>query len=337
MFGERNIKFIYLKIYRKIRNFLLSDKSKKVLVFLFFFLISSGFWLLQTLKNDFEVELTIPVKLRNIPNGAVITAEPVSELHFVVKDKGTSLLNYFLGQDFHPISLNFADYQNRGNHVFIQSHEFEKRIQAQLNASTKLISIKPEFVEYIYSIGVAKKIPVQLRGRINTGRQYFLTDTIFTPDSVLAYAPPSILESIKCAYTQILLLDGVADTVYRRMQLAPVKGVKFVPNVVGLTLPVDIYTEKTIEVPLHGINFPPNKSLRTFPSKVKVTFQVGLSRFSSIRPMDFVFDIPYEELMQSGTDKYKLKLKSIPPGVSYVRVVPAQVDFLIESIPAYGN
>ncbi|BEG99135.1 CdaR family protein [Bacteroides sedimenti] len=337
MFGKRNIKLIYLKIYRKIRSFLLSDKSKEVLIFLFFFLLSSGFWLLQTLKNDFEVELTIPLKLRNIPNGAVITDEPASDLHIIVKDKGTSLLGYFLGHDFHPISLNFTDYQNRGNHVQIQAREIEKRVQAQLNASTKLISIKPEVIEYIYSIGGAKKVPVHLIGRVNTARQYFLTDTIFTPDSVLAFAPQSILNSVKFVNTQIVLLDGVSDTVYRRVFLAPIKGVKFIPNVVGLTLPVDIYTEKTLEVPLQGIGFPSNKSLRTFPSKVKVSFQVGLSRFSSIRPQDFVFDISYDELMQLGSDKYKLKLKSVPAGVSYVRIIPDQVDFLIESIPLYDN
>jgi hypothetical protein len=76
--------------------------------------------------------------------------------------------------------------------------------------------------------------------------------------------------------------------------------------------------------------------LRTFPSKVKVTFQVGLSHFKSIRPDAFVFDISYEDLMKNGSEKYKLKLKSTPAGVSYVRIVPGQVDFLIESIPAYG-
>lgn len=48
------------------------------------------------------------------------------------------------------------------------------------------------------------------------------------------------------------------------------------PGAVDLTLPVDIYTEKTVEVPLHGVNFPADKVLRTFPSKVQITFKIGL-------------------------------------------------------------
>ena len=335
MFSDRSIKFICLKTYRKIRDFLLSENSRKVLIFLFFFLISSGFWLLQTLKNNFEVELVIPVKLRNIPNDVILTAEPASELHIVVKDKGTTLLNYFWGQSFHPISLNFVDYQNRGSHVIIKSAELESRILSQLSTSTRLISIKPD-IDYIYSEGFSKRVPVRFRGRINTSRQYYLTDTIISPDSVLVYAPPSIIESIKCVYTKTTLLDGVSDTVRQGVQLVAIKGAKFVPASVNLTFPVDVLTEKTLDVPLRGINFPPNKSLRTFPSKVKVTFQVGLSRFKSVRPDAFIFDISYEDLMKNGSEKYKLKLKSIPAGVSYVRIVPDQVDFLIESIPAYG-
>ncbi len=337
MFSKKNIRFFYLKSYKEIRGFLLSNKSRKILIFLFFFLISSGFWLLQTLKNDYETELVIPLKLRNVPNNVVLTAEPVSELRIVVKDKGTTLLNYFMGQNFYPISINFTDYQNRGYHVVIRSAEFEKKVLAQLSASTRLISIKPDAIDYIYSIGSEKKVPVKFRGRINTGRQYYFTDTVFSPDSVLVYAPLTILDSIEYACTQVVLLDGVTDTMRQRVQLLAIKGAKFLPNSVNITLPVDIFTEKTLEIPLKGMNFPANKSLRTFPSKVKVAFQVGLSRFKYINPEDFVFNIPYEGLIKNGSGKYKLKLKSIPKGVNYVRIVPEQVDFLIEQISENGN
>lgn len=335
MFGDRSIKFVYLKIYRRIRNFLFSENSRKILVFLFFFLISSGFWLLQTLKNNFEAELVIPVKLRNIPNNVIITSEPVSELHIVVKDKGTTLLNYLWGKNFYPININFTDYQDRGNHVVIHSAEFENRILAQLGASTKLMSVKPD-IEYIYSKGSSKMVPVVFKGIATSGSQYYITDTIFSPDSVRVFAPDSILLSVKRAYTQSLYLNGITDTVRQRARLVTIKGAKFIPNFVNMTFPVDALTEKTIEVPLVGINFPPNKSLRTFPSKVKVSFQVGLSRFKSIRPDAFIFDISYESLLKSGSEKYKLKLKSVPAGISYIRIVPDQVDFLIESVPAYG-
>ena len=110
MIDRRNIKRIYLKTARKVKDFLLSDKSREFLIFLFFFFIASGFWLLQTLNNDYETEFSIPVRLKGVPNNVVITSEPPSELHIRVKDKGTVLLNYMLGKSFFPITLDFSDY-----------------------------------------------------------------------------------------------------------------------------------------------------------------------------------------------------------------------------------
>lgn len=306
------------------------------MIFLFFFLMSLGFWLLQTLKNDFETDIYIPIKLVNVPNEVVLTGKPIAQLRVAVKDKGTNLLNYYRKSAFYPIQLNFKEYNNRGSHVVIRASELEKKVQAQLNASTKLIAIKPEVVDYIYSVGAMKKVPVVLRGRVASSMQYLLTDTLFAPDSVFVYAPQSMIQSIKVAYTQLVLHDAISETKHLRVNLLPVRGVKFVPSAVNLTLPIDVLTEKTLEVPLVGTNFPLNRSLRTFPSKVKVTFQVGLHRFKSIHASDFVLEVPYQELLNSKVEKYHLKMKSIPVGVSHVRIVPNQVDFLIEKVKRNG-
>ena len=46
MFDKKNIRTYYLMISRKIRNFLLSQKSREFLVFLFFVFVSFCFWLI---------------------------------------------------------------------------------------------------------------------------------------------------------------------------------------------------------------------------------------------------------------------------------------------------
>ena len=97
MLDRRKIRYTYLKLSKKIKDFLLSDKSREFLIFLFFFLIAGGFWLLQTLNNDYEAEFSIPVRVKDLPNNVVLTSEPPSELRVRVKDKGTVLLNYMLG------------------------------------------------------------------------------------------------------------------------------------------------------------------------------------------------------------------------------------------------
>lgn len=337
MFEQRNIKRLFLKTKKQTKDFLLSAKSREFFVFLCFFFIAAGFWLLQTLNNDYETESSIPVRLRNVPENVVITSEPVSEVRVRVRDKGTVLLNYMLGKNFYPVILDFKNYTNMGNHVQVQTSQVQKWITGQLNASTALLSMKPDTLEYYYSTGVSKKIPVKLCGNVSAGEQYYLPDTLFTPDSVRVYAPSDALDTMKVAYTLPLNLDNITDTLEREVTLSAPKGAKYIPASVKLTLPVDMYTEKTVEVPLRGVNFPADKVLRAFPSKIKISFQVGMGRFRQITADDFHLVVSYEELVRLGSEKYTVKLRTLPEGVSHVRFNPEQVDFLIEQIPAdYG-
>ena len=142
MFEQRNIKRLFLKTKKQTKDFLLSAKSREFFVFLCFFFIAAGFWLLQTLNNDYETEFSIPVRLRNVPENVVITSEPVSEVRVRVRDKGTVLLNYMLGKNFYPVILDFKNYINMGNHVQVQTSQVQKWITGQLNASTALLSMK---------------------------------------------------------------------------------------------------------------------------------------------------------------------------------------------------
>lgn len=337
MSASKRIKYIYLKLIKKIKGSLFGENSREFLIFLFFFIIASVFWLLQTLNFDYETELVIPVKLKKVPGDVVLTSGPPEEIHVTVKDKGTVLINYLLGKDFYPIQLDFEDYKNQGNHVNVPIAEIEKKVMSQLSLSTRIVGMKPEAIDYIFSKEKAKKIPVCLRGSITAGQSYYISDTVCFPDSVVVFATQSILDTIKTAYTQYVSLTNISDTVRQRIPIAKIKGAKFIPDNVAFTFIADIYTEKTLEVPLTGTGFPSGKILRTFPSKVKVTFQVGLSKFKYVRSEDFVLAMPYEELIKSNSDKYRVRLNTYPVGVSNIRFSPSEVDFLIEQVSSNGH
>ena len=100
MFDKQNIRVQYLKISERIRNFLLSKKSREFLVFLLFVFLSSSFWLLLVLNDEYETEVTIPFRMKNVPENVVLTSELPQELKVGVKDRGTVLVNYLLGQTF---------------------------------------------------------------------------------------------------------------------------------------------------------------------------------------------------------------------------------------------
>ncbi len=330
MLKRNNARHLYLKFSRKIKNFLLSPKSREFLIFLCFVLIASGFWLLQTLDNEYETELSIPIRLKDVPENVVITSELPATVDVVVKDRGTVLFNYLLKRSFTPIAIDFNEDPVKDNHVKVRSSDIERKVMNQLNVSSRLVSVFPDTIDYIYSKGKSKIVPIKLRGRLTPARQYYISDTIFSPDSVMVYAPVSILDTITAAYTNYVQYTNVSDTLVRAVDLAKVKGAKFTPSIVKCTLLTDVYTEKTVEVPIVGLDFPSDKILRTFPSKVQITFQIGMARFKDITASDFLVAVSYNELLKSKSDKCLVTLEEAPLGVKQIRIIPDQVDFLIE-------
>ena len=173
-------------------------------------------------------------------------------------------------------------------------------------------------------------MPVRLRGEVKAERQFYISDIVYSPDSVMVYAPNEILDTITAAYTENLYLDQVADTTHLRVNLKPVKGARFTPSYNDVTFYVDIYSEKSVEVPVIGINFPDDKTLRTFPSKVQVTFQVGLSQFKHVTEEGFKVVVDYHALEGNGDEKCKLHLLESPANVTHVRINPKEIDYIIE-------
>lgn len=326
----RNIKELLLQVKTKIKNFLLGKKGREFFVFMFFFFVASCFWLLQTLNSDYDKEFAIPVKLKNVPQEMVVTADNLNTLKVKVQDKGTVLLNYMLAKTFFPISLKFDDYTNKENHVKIVSKDLEKAIQVQFGTSTKILGISPDTLEYYYSKGVAKKVPVVLNGKISTEKTYYLADTVFSPDSVLVYAPEKMLKRINRVVTEPQNLSGVQDTMVVDVKLKNITGVKVVPDMVRMSLFTDVFTEKSVEVPVTGINFPSDKVLRTFPSRIKLTFQVGMKEYRYVTAEDFHITADYNELMNLNSSKFSVKVSMKPRGIKGIRLNPDHVDFLIE-------
>lgn len=122
------------------------------------------------------------------------------------------------------------------------------------------------------------------------------------PDSIDIYAGRDVLDSIKYVYTERLNITNLTDTVIRQVPLLKTRGVKSVPDNVKISLFPDILTEEKVEVPIVAVNMPEGKILRTFPSRVTVTFTVGASMFRTIQPDKFKVIVDYNELIDSPSE-----------------------------------
>ncbi len=318
-------------IFHTVRNFLFSSLNKEFLIFLFFLALSSGFWFMMTLNETYEREYDIPVSLVGVPRNVVLTGELPESVHVVVRDKGFSLAAYKYWRGFSPLSFKFSSYsdENKGSGL-VPASEVQRQVLNQLYGSSKLLSVKPSKLDFYFTYGASKRLPVVFKGRITTRKSYYLAHTEFLPSMVTVYANKQQLNQLKYVEIEPFNMNNLQDTIHCNVRLQKIRGVKMVPNSVRLAVYPDVLTEESIEVPVTAVNMPSGMVLRTFPARVKVHFTIGASLFRTIKPEQFRVVVDYEELANNPSDKCTLELRSVPRSVSKARLETPQVDYLLE-------
>ena len=305
--------------------------NKEFLIFLFFLLLSGTFWLMMALNETYEKEFDIPVRLVGVPKNAVMTGDPPDTVHVVIRDKGFTLVTYEYGKSFRPLTFKFASYADEDQgHGVIPNADVIRQVQPQLYGSSKLLSVKPDKLDFYFTFGASKQVPVKFRGRITTSKTYYLAHTEFMPGMVTVYANKKQLDQLK--YVEIEPFDyrNLQDTIHQNVRLQKIRGVKMVPSTVRLSVYPDVLTEESVDVPVSAINMPTGMVLRTFPSRVTVRFTVGASLFRTISPDQFKVVVDYDELTANPSDKCTLQLRSVPRTVSKAKLEIDKVDYLLE-------
>ena len=319
------------QIFKVVGNFLFSSLNKEFLIFLFFLLLSGAFWLMMALNETYEEELKVPVRLVGMPRNAVMTDEPADTVKVIVRDKGFTLVTYKYGHWFRPLTFKFATYANEDQgHGAIPAADIIKQVQSQLYGSSKLLSVKPEKLDFYFTYGASKKVPVRFRGKISTSKSYYLAHTEFSPMMVTAYANKKVLDELKYVEIEPFNYRNLQDTIHQNVRLQKIRGVKLVPSTVRLSVYPDVLTEESIEVPVSAVNMPAGMVLRTFPSRVTVRFTIGASQFRTIRPEQFNVVVDYQALAENPSDKCTLQLRSVPSSVSKAKLERDKVDYLLE-------
>lgn len=319
------------QIFKVVGNFLFSSLNKEFLIFLFFLLLSGAFWLMMALNETYEEELKVPVRLVGMPRNAVMTDEPADTVKVTVRDKGFTLVTYKYGHWFRPLTFKFATYANEDQgHGAIPAADIIKQVQSQLYGSSKLLSVKPEKLDFYFTYGASKKVPIRFRGKISTSKSYYLAHTEFSPMMVTAYANKKVLDELKYVEIEPFNYRNLQDTIHQNVRLQKIRGVKLVPSTVRLSVYPDVLTEESIEVPVSAVNMPAGMVLRTFPSRVTVRFTIGASQFRMIRPEQFNVVVDYQALAENPSDKCTLQLRSVPSSVSKAKLELDKVDYLLE-------
>ena len=167
--------------------------------------------------------------------------------------------------------------------------------------------------------------------QVELKKQHQISGEIKTsPDSVMVSGPQSALDTLELVLTDSERFNAVDQTVVAEVSLPKIKEVFFSSQVVEVNIPVEEYTEAQLLVPVTVKDKPLGVDLKLFPEKVKITFQVGLSRFQAIKPEDFRLSVAFPDINQ-GKQHLKVGIESHPDYLYDLKISPEEIEYLIQN------
>lgn len=327
-----------LPIFKSASDYLSSIWNRQSLVFLFFLGLSSVFWAFTAGKAVKEKEFDVEIELVGVPKNVVITTDPPKKITVKLRDEVFTLLGYkFNSQRNFRAVINWNDIDTSNGHVKLQTATVLKAFYASLQSTTQVLSTRPETIEFFFNYGLSKRVDVVLQGIIQADSTSYVIASDISPRKLTVYGSKAALDTVTGAYLNPIDLRGIKENETRTVHVQPIKGLKFEPDSITLTIIVDKMMENTAQVPVRGINFPAGKSLCTFPPKVTVNYLVGTRFAQKITADDFTIVLNYEDLISQSGNRSPLKLKSLPTGVKNARISPAEVEFIIEEDKNYNE
>lgn len=309
------------------------QRWKEALIFLAFVFLSFCFWMLQSMQEKYEVNIAIPVTYKNVPAEMAFTKTLPKAFNVKIKDKGSVLLNYMLGRTFVPITVTMHATKGKSGILTFSHKAIENAIFKQLKVTTQLISFDPSELYLTYSPMQWKKVMIAFNGEIHTEAGYQIAgDILIQPQEVQVYAPQQVLDTLHQVKTSFTTVENGNQTVVKKLKLMAVKGAKLNSRIVKVTIPIEEFTEKSIEIDVQCTNIPDHFRIRMFPSTVKITCNVPLSRFKEINETMFSASVTLPNMDDVSGTSLPVSLNKKPSWMKNVKIDPDKIDFLLEQI-----
>ena len=305
-------------------------ERKRFLVLITCLLLAIAGWLFLALNNKYVYTAKTVILYKNFPQKKAFHPLQSDTVDLLVEGTGWQLL--FARLRVNPQSINISlDKLNNRNYILFSEQLYN--VNSQLETSQKIISVKPDTLYFDFSKRTVKRVPVKLVSQLTFARQFGIADQVsLTPEYVTVSGPMEELAKIREWTTDTLKLHDLHSSAVSRIAMKQnlMKNVNIFPGSVEVRLPVDEFTEKTVEVPLKILNNPEYLNVKLYPKKVKVTFMVALSGYQQVNEDFIEATVDLNEWRVLKHDQLSVKLSRFPDYCRKLRISPEKIDFLIE-------
>ena len=317
------IKFIRSSLIKSI-------KSKRINVFILFFLLSFLFLLLTKLTKDYTKTLIFQIKPINAVENFVILKDTSHRLDITLRTYGFKFLRYYLSNP--TVTVDLQELDRRNNQYIWTNIRGMAHLNSQFGESVTIMAVNPDSIIFTFDRNNVKKIPVKFDSDVSFVPGFDLIGNYeLIPDSIKVMGPKILLDSITLIQTQVLSNQDIKSDFDMPLKLIlpdSSENLVYSHKKIRVKGKVDKFTEGIIEVPLDIINIPKDMKINYFPKIIGVSYYTSLVNFKEITKKDFQVECDFNDLIEGRTYLEPI-LKKYPEKVKNVRLNQKRIEFII--------
>lgn len=260
----------------KTRDYLRRN-GRDVTIFVLSLLLAFNVWLVYSLTLNYTMVVSVPVVAVSNLSGHKQLSSNTNVVMARCHTRGLDLLRleYLSDRKAVQVRISSSDLKCKGGEIFyLTATELNKYVEPIFGTKAGMELFVTDSLFFHFPFENSKKVPVHPTFSMSCHPQYMAVGGMkMTPDSVVVYGQPSIIDKIDRIYTKSFDLRDLKAPAHGEVKLDQVNGVRMSQDYAEYMVRVQRYVEISATMPIKTRNVPPNKELVIYPSSAKVLFR----------------------------------------------------------------
>lgn len=298
---------------------------KGTTLFLFLLLVSSAMWFIVSLGRVYEANMPYTVYIKNKPDNIKFTTPDSVSFNLKLKGRGYDLFSYQLQGD-NKIEIDFNDVTVQNGEITIPISKITPIVGKRINKNTRIISSSCNEIKFEVDKS-AYKCPVKISDNISLAPSYRLVDIEINPSTVWVFGDNAA--TFDCVYTEPVSYSDLRSDIKLKVNLPSVNGCTYNVKDVDISIKVEPYVRKKIQLPINAVGFPKGYTIDAVPESVSLSFDVSAEKQAKINEKEFKVGIKYDSLHHNFNIPQKVQPLETSAGATNITISPSRVKYLI--------
>ena len=316
---------LWNRLHERIKE---SPRTRSILLYLSFVVISALFWSFLTFNGDIQLDVKVPVEISKPSNVHLLSKVP-DTLTVTVRDRGYRFFSYLFNQT-PKLTLRLTDYSDGNTSFKIDQSHLKRALAAVLNKRATIVNVLPETININFTDLPGKRVPVRTDIIVEPREDYTQYGAwILSQDSVIVFGDAQTLSEINEVFTYHVKAVDLTDTLRRKVLIAPINGAVVEPRSIDIMVPIERMKSQSRLVTIAVRNAPRGVKMLLFPSDVEVKYMSPVSRINDDAGITAVVDYNSVDF-KSSSNKVKVIIGEAPAAYQDVKFSHDSVEYIIE-------